>query len=102
MSIQTRTDADMLFNSVDYALLLSFSVLFYYLAPSGRLQQIILLVASIAFYASWIPIYILLILGLVSLNFVLALNAVKGRWFVIIAIIANLGTLAYFKYMMCP
>ncbi len=88
----------MLFNSAEYAILLALSVVAYYATPHVRLRQVMLLASSLVFYASWIPVYILLLLLVVSLNFIVALNAARGRAIIAFAVAVNLGTLAYFKY----
>jgi alginate O-acetyltransferase complex protein AlgI len=67
-----------------------------------RLRVPLLLVASYVFYMSWRPIYGLLILGLTVGNFFLvnqlAKYADKRRMWLTITILANLVTLAIFKY----
>ncbi|MGI8586819.1 MAG: MBOAT family O-acyltransferase [Chloroflexia bacterium] len=89
----------MLFNSVYYAFFLPLVLALYWAAPR-RLRYPLLLVASYLFYMNWIPEYILLILGLTVLNYLLglALAGHRSRWLLSLAVAADLGVLAYFKY----
>jgi len=91
----------MLFTSLQYILFLPVVVLLYWVMPkSWRLPM--LLVASYYFYATWIPAFLLLIVGLTLFNYVLGNvlhKADKGRKQIFIAgISANLLCLGFFKY----
>lgn len=88
----------MLFNSVEYAIFVALSVVAYYASPSQHFRQWVLLAASVAFYASWIPIYLLLLLFVVSANFAAALGAATGPKIVIAVIALDLAVLGFFKY----
>ncbi len=59
-----------------------------------------LIAASIAFYAWWSPMHLLLLIGSVAVNFALhrAILANKSKLILAIGIVGNLTTLAYFKY----
>lgn len=91
----------MLFNSLKYALFLPIVVLLFWKCPQ-KWRVPILLIASYIFYMSWRPAYIVLILGLTIFNFY------AGRWiaeskthkkaWLAVGVIANLVTLAFFKY----
>lgn len=68
-------------------------------------QNLLLLIASILFYAWGEPVYILLMLFSITLNWAAGLllqhtaaNKVKHKAVVVGAVLANLGLLAYFKY----
>ncbi len=94
----------MLFNSLQYAYFLPLVVVAYYLAPR-RTRLVLLLGASYLFYASWSPLFLLLIIGLTVFNFVwgLFLGRVRNRhstlkWLLIVGITVDLGVLAFYKY----
>ena len=96
----------MLFNSVAFAIFLPIVFVIYWsLAGKGhKIQNILLLAASIYFYASWDWRFLLLLATSVILGYfsgVAISNSVKERarkvwlW---ISIIVNLGFLGFFKY----
>jgi D-alanyl-lipoteichoic acid acyltransferase DltB (MBOAT superfamily) len=65
-----------------------------------------LALASILFYAKWNPAFVLVLLGSMLGNFLLSrlIEASKSKprmqsFWLIVAIVANLGTLGYFKYL---
>ena len=71
-------------------------------------RNVLLGIASILFYAYGEPVYILLMLGSVLVNYLaarlIASAADAGRLrqkkvFTVLAVILNLGTLAFFKYV---
>ena len=75
----------------------------YFLLPGVRARNALLLVASLVFYAWGEPVYVLLLLGSIGLNFALgrlvARKPAKSRKSVLAwAIGLNLGPLAVFKY----
>lgn len=59
-----------------------------------------LIAASIAFYAWWSPLHLLLLIGSVIVNYALHRQIVQHRSKLVltIGIVGNLATLAYFKY----
>lgn len=75
-------------------------VLAFWLLPH-RFRSIFLLVASLFFYMSWLPIYGFLIGVLTVANYFLG-QAISGRVhsgrFLALGIIFNLATLSYYKY----
>ena len=90
----------MLFNSVDYILLLFCSLVPFWLLKSVNLRLIILFIASAAFYISWsFPFYLMLI-GVLAVYFV----TVNHQFFraskagLICLVVGSLILLAYFKY----
>lgn len=91
----------MLFNSLKYALFLPIVFILFWVCPQ-RWRVPILLIASYVFYMSWRPIYILLILGLTVLNYfagmVIAAQPARKKLWMVLAVVANLATLAFFKY----
>src|SRR5438094_236174 len=100
----------MLFNS--YAFILGFMpmtlLLFHGLRGAGFARSSIGLLAllSLVFYGWWNPIYLLLIVPLMLVNFVLAARIVPrdgrrphaARPVLVLGIVLNLATLGYFKY----
>ncbi|MCA9818825.1 MAG: MBOAT family protein, partial [Cyanobacteria bacterium HKST-UBA01] len=74
----------------------------YWLLPSGRPRQAMLLVASYFFYMSWLPQYGLLLAGLTLVNYMLgwAIDRYRSKAKAIFALglLVNLGSLCYFKY----
>jgi len=89
------------FNSLQYLLFLPAVLALFWLCPF-KWRVPILLVASCVFYASWRPIYLLLILGMTAVNYWLGLRIGastdhKKAW-MIGGVVANLLTLAFFKY----
>lgn len=91
----------MLFNSLDYLLFLPLTVILYWLIPH-KFRTALLIVASYFFYMKWKPIYGLLLfaLTLVNYGFGLAIHKsdTKKKQLLVLALVANLATLAYFKY----
>jgi len=76
------------------------------LSRFGRNAMLAWLTAtSLFFYGYWNPAYLILLCGSIAMNFLFSLRLVenrpeasRSRWLTI-AIIANLGLLAYFKYL---
>jgi D-alanyl-lipoteichoic acid acyltransferase DltB (MBOAT superfamily) len=92
----------MLFNSSSFALFFPIVTLVYFLLPH-RLRPAMLLVASIGFYMAFIPVYILILVFTILLDYVagLAIGATQGtlrRFWLIASLVSNLGVLAVFKY----
>ncbi len=76
-----------------------------YILPGIRIKNVLLTIASLIFYAWGEPIYVLLMLFSVSINYLLALPAEKKnltdkkrRGMVALTILFNIGLLALFKY----
>jgi alginate O-acetyltransferase complex protein AlgI len=100
----------MLFNS--YAFILGFMpltlLLFHGLRAAGLARSSIGLLAllSLGFYGWWNPIYLLLIVPLIAANFALAASIVPrdgrrpraAKPLLVLGLVLNLATLAYFKY----
>lgn len=91
----------MLFNSFQYVVFLPIVVALYWLVPR-KARPLLLLVASYVFYSAWNPAYLLLILAMTIFNwvigFVIAKTTATKKLWLIIAVIANVATLGYFKY----
>src|SRR5271169_2683240 len=91
----------MLFNSFAYLVFLPLMVLLYWCTPM-RFRPPMLLVGSYFFYASWNPLYLLLILGMTVANwlygFAIARSQKLRKFWLIAAIVTDLAILGYFKY----
>jgi D-alanyl-lipoteichoic acid acyltransferase DltB (MBOAT superfamily) len=76
-------------------------VLFYALPP--RFRRYLLLVASLVFYMAWRAKFVLLILGLITVDYFAArwIDRRRGksrRVALLISLAANIGMLGWFKY----
>ncbi len=74
-----------------------------FLFNKTKLQNHILLFASLVFYAWGEPIYIFLLVGLVFINYILALclltnNTKRRRLLLLISLVINISALCIFKY----
>ena len=92
----------MLFSSVTFIFMfLPAVLLLYYLSPQ-RFRNAILLGASLFFYAWGEPQYLLILLGVILVNYLGALLIDKSRnckkFWLFAAVCGNLGVLFYFKY----
>jgi alginate O-acetyltransferase complex protein AlgI len=90
----------MRFNSFSYLIFLVILVLTFYIIPP-KYRKVLLLVASLFFYGSWNPIYILLILFVVLFNYIIA-NTYNRKhnqnMYLLLLFLGNIGILSYFKY----
>ena len=78
-------------------------ILSYFVFKNRMYRNLIILVFSLAFYAWGEPIYILLMLFSITINYLLALfidksAKTKRKVFLILAVLINLGLLGIFKY----
>lgn len=95
----------MLFSSITFLLVfLPLTVAVYYLAPQ-RLRNMVMLIASLIFYAWGEPVYIVLMILSILLNYFcgldIALKAeepVRAKRSLIFAVVMNLLLLGFFKY----
>jgi len=90
----------MLFNSIEYLILLTLTVALYWVAPWLRARQWIVFLASIYFYMSWSSVFVLMLLTLILINWLLGsrIENSRSRFWLVLACLINLGLLAYFKY----
>lgn len=93
--------ARMLFTTLQYAVFLPLIVALYWVLPkAARLPM--LLVASYVFYASWMPVFLLLLIPLTAFNWIYAPFVAKAdkhkKLLLGIGIGANLLVLGTFKY----
>ncbi|MGH8046042.1 MAG: MBOAT family O-acyltransferase, partial [Chthoniobacterales bacterium] len=92
----------MLFNSFQFALFFPIVVVLYYLAPFAW-RWAILAAASCYFYMAFVPAYILILLGVIVIDYTagLLIEPRKGwarKALLGTSLFANVGLLAYFKY----
>lgn len=94
----------MLFNSFSFIIYFIIVTSLYYLTPF-KLRWLILFIASCIFYMYFIPIYILILLGTIIIDYFAGIliensegNPVRKKFYLILSLIANIGVLAFFKY----
>ena len=81
-------------------LFLPLTLLVYFLVPGLRLKNIVLLAASLLFYAMGQPVYVLLLVGLSYANFAMARRIRPGkRNTLLLPVVVNLAVLGLFKYL---
>lgn len=74
--------------------------LLYLAVPGKKLKNVLLLIASLLFYAYGEPFYVLLMIASMFLNYSLGILTEKGksRIYIVLAVVLNLGILGIFKY----
>jgi D-alanyl-lipoteichoic acid acyltransferase DltB (MBOAT superfamily) len=92
----------MIFNSIVYQFFLTIVVTAYYVFP-GKIRWIWLLIASIGYYLSFIPIFLHLLIGIAFVNFFLAkwlakIPEERNNRSLLLIILINILILAFFKY----
>ncbi len=93
----------MLFNSLDFLFFFPLVTLLFY-AIKHEYRWILLLAASCFFYMYFIPAYLLILLGTIIIDYYAGLFIESGKskkrkkLLLLASIIANIGTLAVFKY----
>ncbi len=92
----------MLFNSSAFALFFPAVTATYFVTPH-RFRWATLLVASCVFYMAFIPAYLLILFGLILVDYVAALlielsEGRRRRAILLVSLAANVGILAVFKY----
>lgn len=73
----------------------------YYIIPTITLKNLLLLIASLFFYAWGEPVYIILMVISIFLNYIFGLavsQANAKKFYVFLAVVVNIGLLGYFKY----
>lgn len=90
----------MIFSSATFLVFLAAVLALYASAGTTRQRATVLLVGSLIFYASWKPIYLLLLIGSLSINywFYLRLLERRSKATLVAGIAANLAVLGFFKY----
>ena len=90
----------MLFNTAQFAFFLLIVALMHAILPRAW-RNAWLLAASLTFYALWIPVYLLLLLGVLVVNYVFAMAIARSstpKPPLVASIVFTLGVLAYYKY----
>lgn len=92
----------MLFNSIEFLLFFPLVTVIYFLLPH-RFRWLHLLIASCVFYMFFIPVYILILLFTIIIDYIAGImieNAAgkRRKLFLVMSLVANIGVLAVFKY----
>jgi alginate O-acetyltransferase complex protein AlgI len=92
----------MLFNSFEFLLFFPIVIIIYFLIPY-KFRWLHLLVASCIFYMAFVPVYILILLFTIVVDYIAGIMIEKApvsrrKLFLVMSIIANVGVLAFFKY----
>jgi len=92
----------MLFNSIQFLFFFPIVTIIYFLLPH-RYRWFHLLVASCIFYCAFIPIYILILIFTIIIDYYAGILIEKSggnrrKLFLIASICANIGVLSFFKY----
>ncbi|HEY6900477.1 MAG TPA: MBOAT family protein, partial [Puia sp.] len=92
----------MLFNSLQFLVFFPVVTLIYFLLPH-KWRWLHLLIASCIFYMYFIPIYILILIFTIIIDYyagILIENATgkRRKWWLVMSLVANIGVLAVFKY----
>jgi D-alanyl-lipoteichoic acid acyltransferase DltB (MBOAT superfamily) len=96
----------MLFNSISFAIFLPIVFFLYWFAVKGnlRIQNLLLLVSSYFFYASWDYRFLFLLIFSTLLDYITgikiheAISVQRKKIWLWISIVVNLGFLGIFKY----
>jgi D-alanyl-lipoteichoic acid acyltransferase DltB (MBOAT superfamily) len=92
----------MLFNSLSFLIFFPVTTIIYFALPQ-RFRWVHLLACSCLFYASFIPRYLIVLLGVILIDFGAGLGIERSRGpmrrvFLVASLLANVGILAAFKY----
>ncbi len=92
----------MLFNSINFLLFFPIVAILFYVLPH-KFRWLHLLIASCIFYMFFIPEYILILIGIILIDFLAAIYIDKSeqknkKKYLIISILATVLLLFYFKY----
>lgn len=92
----------MLFNSFEFLLFFPIVTILYFLLPY-RFRWFHLLAASCLFYMAFVPVYILILLFTVVIDYIAGImiensEGQRRRLYLTMSIVANIGVLAFFKY----
>lgn len=94
----------MLFHSFDFFVFFPITFVVYWALPRHRLRMAWLLLASFAFYGSWNPWLLFVVLFSATFDFLIAQQIEKSpspgtrRTLLIVSIFVSLGILGFFKY----
>src|SRR5438093_6262009 len=92
----------MTFNSITFLFFFPLVTALFFAVPH-RFRWFLLLTASCCFYMFFIPVYILILVFTILVDYAAGIfieNAKQParRWFLLASIVANVGALAFFKY----
>jgi alginate O-acetyltransferase complex protein AlgI len=92
----------MLFTTLNFCIFLVVVLALFYALPRPA-RKYLLLAASLYFYMAWIPRYVLILLFLITIDYLAALwierrEGSRRRAALIVSLCANLGLLGWFKY----
>src|SRR5437899_4923143 len=92
----------MLFNSFEFAVFFPIVTAAYFVTPS-RARWATLLAASALFYAALIPVYLLVLAGMIVIDYAAGVliersHGTVQRWMLGVSLASNLGILGVFKY----
>src|SRR5437870_4121415 len=92
----------MLFTTLNFAVFLVVVLALFFALPKPA-RRYVLLAASIFFYMSWNPKYVVLILSLITIDYFAALwirsrSGPSRRIALLVSLAANIGLLGWFKY----
>jgi alginate O-acetyltransferase complex protein AlgI len=92
--------SNMLFNSVQYIILLAVSLGLYWATPNVIFRQVVVFCASVYFYMTWSTAFAAMLLALVAVNWIIGyqIARTRSRNWLIFACVIDLGLLGYFKY----
>lgn len=93
----------MLFNSLQFLIFFALIFLAYYCVVPDRYRWILLLAGSCYFYTAFVPAFIVVLFFLITVDYFLGLHIARAdgtqrKMFLVGSIVANLGTLFFFKY----
>lgn len=94
----------MVFSSIPFLFFFLPGVLLLYWLAGNKRRNLLLLLASLLFYAWGEGVYLLLMLTSISMNYICGRlihayhSRPSGRFFLILAVVLNLGLLGYYKY----
>jgi alginate O-acetyltransferase complex protein AlgI len=91
----------MLFSSPSFLLFFAVLLIIYASARNYRERAAIILLGSLIFYASWKPVYLILLGVSVSLNYLIyyGLSATRSKRLLTAGLVLNLGFLGVVKYL---
>src|SRR2546427_3131050 len=92
----------MLFNSPEFLIFFPVVTLLYFLLPH-KFRWLHLLIASCIFYMAFIPVYILILIFLIVIDYFAGIliekaQGKKRKTLLLMSLVANIGMLAVFKY----
>lgn len=91
----------MVFSSPTFLLFFAVLMLLYAGARNYRERAAIILAGSLIFYASWKPVYLILLVASVSFNYLIysGLAATRSKRLLVTGLVLNLGFLGVVKYL---